>query len=188
MNCDARGRWLEDLWLICGELGLRATVPAVLQCPRVLLACRRLREGQLGLLGREETPAAGIRPRRQERRVFLLISYLIRLIHLLSLNREDYLIPKQGLDLIPKPNPNGPLGPLNPWHVTKHPSHNIFFLLKNDGQPLAHTIIICYMLQNLVNQDCIVGNSNKHMVVNFQHISVCISTNVCKIFKTLRGD
>jgi hypothetical protein len=39
---------------------------------------------------------------------------LIRLIHLLSLNREDYLTPKQGLDLIPKPNPNGPPGPLDP--------------------------------------------------------------------------
>jgi hypothetical protein len=33
---------------------------------------------------------------------------------LLSLNREDYLTPKQGLDLIPKPNPNGPPGPLGP--------------------------------------------------------------------------
>jgi hypothetical protein len=36
------------------------------------------------------------------------------LIHLLSLNREDYLTPKQGLNLIPKPNPNGPPGPLGP--------------------------------------------------------------------------
>jgi hypothetical protein len=50
----------------------------------------------------------------QEGRVFLLNSFLIRLIHLLSLNREDYLTPKQGLDLIPKPNPNGPPGPLDP--------------------------------------------------------------------------
>jgi hypothetical protein len=41
---------------------------------------------------------------------------LIRLIHLLSLNREDYLTPKQGLDLIrkPNPNPNGPPDPLDP--------------------------------------------------------------------------
>jgi hypothetical protein len=31
MICDARGRWLEDLGLICGGLGLRATVPTVLQ-------------------------------------------------------------------------------------------------------------------------------------------------------------
>ena len=44
--------------------------------------------------------AGGGRPRgfahgRQERRDFLLISCLIRLIHLLSLYREVYLIPKQ---------------------------------------------------------------------------------------------
>ena len=44
--------------------------------------------------------AEGGRPRgfahgRQERRDFLLISCLIRLIHLLSLYREVYLTPKQ---------------------------------------------------------------------------------------------
>jgi hypothetical protein len=31
---------MEDLWLICGELGLRATVPTVLQYPRVLFTWR----------------------------------------------------------------------------------------------------------------------------------------------------
>jgi hypothetical protein len=36
------------------------------------------------------------------------------LIHLLSSNREDYLTPKQGLDLIPKPNPKAPPGSLGP--------------------------------------------------------------------------
>jgi hypothetical protein len=82
-----------------------ATVPAV------LFVWRRLREGQLGLLGREERRPRGFAHGRQERRVFLLISCLIKLIHLLSLNREDYLTPKQGLDLIPKPNPNGPIEP-----------------------------------------------------------------------------
>jgi hypothetical protein len=35
--------------------------------------------------------------RRQERRFFLLISCLIRLIHLLSLYRENFLTYKQGL-------------------------------------------------------------------------------------------
>jgi hypothetical protein len=39
---------------------------------------------------------------------------LIRFIHLLSLNREDYLTSKKGLDLIPKPNPNGPPDLLDP--------------------------------------------------------------------------
>jgi hypothetical protein len=73
---------------------------------------------RLGLEGRKEHRPRGFAHGQQERRVFLLISCLIKLIHLLSLNREDYLTHKQGLDLIPKPNPNGPLGPLNPWHVT----------------------------------------------------------------------
>jgi hypothetical protein len=103
---------LEDLWLIYGELVLLrystrgATVPWVLFTPRVVAAAR--------VGGAQGTPAAGLRHGRQERRVFLLVSCLIRLIHLLSLNREDYLTPKQGLNLIPKPNPNGPPGPLGP--------------------------------------------------------------------------
>jgi hypothetical protein len=67
--------------------------PAV-QYPAVLFVWRRLREGQLGLLGREERRPQGFAHGRQERRVFLLISCLIRLIHLLSLNREDYLTSK----------------------------------------------------------------------------------------------
>ena len=46
----------------------------------------------LGALG---TPAAGFAHGRQEGRDFLLISCLIRLIHLLSLYREVYLTPKQ---------------------------------------------------------------------------------------------
>jgi hypothetical protein len=96
----------EDWELICGELGLRATVPAVLQ--RLGLWRR------LGLEGCRERRSRRFTHGRQERRVFLLISCLIKLIHLLPLNREDYLTPKQGLDLIPKPNPNGPLSPLDP--------------------------------------------------------------------------
>jgi hypothetical protein len=72
---------------------------------------------RLGLEGRRERRPRGFAHGRQERRVFLLISCLIRLIHL-SLNREDYLTPKQELNLIPKPNPNGPPGPLGPWHLT----------------------------------------------------------------------
>jgi hypothetical protein len=94
-----------------GGLGLRATVPAVLQYPRVLFTPRLRRRG---LEGRKERRPRGFAHGRQERWVFLLISCLIKLIHLLSLNRDDYLTPKQGLDLIPKPNPNGPPGPLGP--------------------------------------------------------------------------
>jgi hypothetical protein len=93
------------------ELGLCATVPVVLQyrgyCSHLGLWRR------LGLEGRRERRPRGFAPGRQERRVFLLISCLIRLIHLLSLNREDYLTTMQGLDLIPKPNPNGPPGSLD---------------------------------------------------------------------------
>ena len=66
--------------------------------------------------------AGGGRPRgfahgRQERRDFLLISCLIRLIHLLSLYREVYLTPKQAVI-----NPNGlrPNKPLTP--LTLHPT------------------------------------------------------------------
>jgi hypothetical protein len=95
-----------------GGSGLRATVPAVLQYSRVLFTPRLWR--QLGLEGRREHRPRGFAQGRQERRVFLLISCLIKLIHLLSLNRHDYLTPKQGLDLIPKPNPNRPPSPLGP--------------------------------------------------------------------------
>jgi hypothetical protein len=75
---------------------------------------RRLKEGRLGLEGRRERRPRGFAHGREESRVFLLISCLIRLIHLLPLNGEDYLTPKHGLDLIPKPNPNGPPGTLDP--------------------------------------------------------------------------
>jgi hypothetical protein len=57
MNCDARGRWLEDLWLICGELGLRATVPAG------TVHVERLRERGARIAETLGTPAAGLRPR-----------------------------------------------------------------------------------------------------------------------------
>jgi hypothetical protein len=48
--------------------------------------------------GSQGTPAAGLRPRpaREKGSPSNLL-----LDHLLSLNREDYLTPKQGLDLIP---------------------------------------------------------------------------------------
>jgi hypothetical protein len=64
---------LEDLGLICGgELGLEATVAAgTVHVEKVE------REGQLGLLGCEECRPGGFAHDRQERRVFLLISYLI---------------------------------------------------------------------------------------------------------------
>jgi hypothetical protein len=103
------GGFEADLW---GELGLRATVPAVLQYPRVLFTPGLWQ--RLGLEERRERRPRGFAHGRQERRGLLLISCLIKLIHLLSLNIDDYLTPKQGLDLIPKPNPNGPPGPLGP--------------------------------------------------------------------------
>jgi hypothetical protein len=49
---------------------------------------------RLGLEGRRERRPRGFAHGQQERRVFLLISCLIKLIHLLFLNREDYLTPK----------------------------------------------------------------------------------------------
>jgi hypothetical protein len=79
-----------------------------------VMNCWWLRERGARVGGAQERRRRGFAHGRQERRVFLLISCLIRLIHLLSLNREDYLTPKQGLNLIPKPNPNGPPGSLDP--------------------------------------------------------------------------
>jgi hypothetical protein len=76
----------------------------VLQYPLVLFTPRVVAVARVG--GVQGTLAAGFAHDRQERTVFLLISCLIRLIPLLYLNREDYFTPKQGLDLIPKPNPN----------------------------------------------------------------------------------
>jgi hypothetical protein len=51
----------EDWRLICGELGLRATVPAVLQYPRVLFTLRVVAVARVG--GEQGTPAVGLRPR-----------------------------------------------------------------------------------------------------------------------------
>jgi hypothetical protein len=79
-----------------------------LVCHRRIVHVENAEKGRLRLEGRRERRPRGFAHGRQERRIFLLISSLIRLMHLLSLNREDYLTPKQGLDLIPKPNPNGP--------------------------------------------------------------------------------
>jgi hypothetical protein len=87
---------------------------AVLQYPRYYSRGGGLRGRAARVAEALGTPAAGLRPRPARGKVFLLISCLIRLIHLLSLNREDHLTPKQGLDLIPKPSPNGPPSPLGP--------------------------------------------------------------------------
>jgi hypothetical protein len=82
VNCEGFG---DDLW----KLGLLrystrgTTVPA-----------EKAERWRLGLEGRRERWPRGFAHDRQERRVFLLVSCLIRLIHLLSLNREDYLTPK----------------------------------------------------------------------------------------------
>ena len=64
-----------------------ATVPWVLFTGWIAAAAR--------VGGRWERRPRGFAHARQERRDFLLISCLIRLIHLLSLYREVYLIPKQ---------------------------------------------------------------------------------------------
>jgi hypothetical protein len=45
----------------CGELGLGATVPAVLQYPRVLFTPRIVAAARAG--GAQGTPTAGLRPR-----------------------------------------------------------------------------------------------------------------------------
>jgi hypothetical protein len=74
----------------------------------------KVERGAARVAGSRGTPAAGLRPRPTIEKGFLLISCLIRCIHLLSLNREDYLTSKKGLDLIPKPNPNGPPDLLDP--------------------------------------------------------------------------
>jgi hypothetical protein len=74
MNYDEEGN-CEDWELICGELGLGATVPVVLQYRRVLFTPRVVAAARVG--GAQGTPAGGLAHDRQERRVFLLISCLI---------------------------------------------------------------------------------------------------------------
>ena len=59
------------------------------------MAAARARERRLGFWGRWERRPRGFAHGRQEGRDFLLISCLIRLMHLLSLYREVYLTPKQ---------------------------------------------------------------------------------------------
>jgi hypothetical protein len=93
---------------------------------------------RLGLEGRRECRPRGFAHGRQERRVFLLITCLIWSIRLLSLNREDYLTSKEGLDLIPKSNLNGSPGPLNPWHLTK-----TYHFLRHMLLPIIHHLHCC---------------------------------------------
>jgi hypothetical protein len=66
IGCEERviGGFEADLW---GELGLRATVPAVLQYSRVLFTPRFWR--QLWLEGRRERRSWGFAHGRRERRV-----------------------------------------------------------------------------------------------------------------------
>ena len=61
--------------------------------PVGMVHCWRWR--RLGLQGRKKACRGALPAAGQEGRVFLLISCLIRLIHLLSLYREVYLTPKQ---------------------------------------------------------------------------------------------
>jgi hypothetical protein len=104
VNCEGFG---DDLW----KLGLLRYSTRGATVPVGTFHVEKAERGQLGLAGCRERRPRGFAHGRQERRVFLPISSLIRLMHHLSLNREDYLTPKQGLDLIPKPNPNGPTEP-----------------------------------------------------------------------------
>ena len=78
-------KWLLACYSTHGAIVL---VSAVHATPDVVAAARAVRvRGRLGTL-----PTVG-----QEGRVFLLNSWLIRLIYLLSLYREVYLTHKQGL-------------------------------------------------------------------------------------------
>jgi hypothetical protein len=80
------GGFGADLWRIrAAELQYSRCYSSHRYCSRPGLWQR------LGLEGRKERRPRGFAHDRQERRVFLIISCLIRLIHLLSLNREDYL-------------------------------------------------------------------------------------------------
>jgi hypothetical protein len=99
---------LEDLGQICG--GIRVVIYNTRSATVAVgvVHAEKVERGAARVAGSRGTPAAGLRPRPTREKDFLLISCLIRLIHLLSLNREDYLTPKQRLDLVPKPNPNGP--------------------------------------------------------------------------------
>jgi hypothetical protein len=58
----------EDWRLICGEFGLGAIVPAVLQYPRVLFTPRVVAAARVG--GAQGTPAAGLRPRPTREKLF----------------------------------------------------------------------------------------------------------------------
>jgi hypothetical protein len=60
MNCNAR-KGIANWGLICGELRLGATVPAVLQYPRVLFTPGVVAAARVG--GVQGTPATGLRPR-----------------------------------------------------------------------------------------------------------------------------
>jgi hypothetical protein len=117
-NCDARGRWLEDWRLICGGIRVACYSTCGGYCSRLGLWRR------LGLEGRRERRQRGCAHGRQERRVFVLISCLIRLIHLLSLNRENYLTLSKNsilsLNVTLMGLPSQPIrpGPLVPWHLT----------------------------------------------------------------------
>jgi hypothetical protein len=112
VNCEGFG---DDLW----KLGLLRYSTCGATVPACIVHVEKAERGRLGLEGRRERRPRGFAHGRQERRVFLLISCLIRLIHLLSLNRDDYLTPKQGLDLIPKPKPNGPIEPAHwTWPIS----------------------------------------------------------------------
>jgi hypothetical protein len=88
-----------------GELGLCATVPVVLQYPRVLITPRLWR--QLGLEGRRERRPRGFAHGRQERRVFpsnLLLDVIDTSHLILSLNLTL-------MGLLSRPIRPGPLVP-----------------------------------------------------------------------------
>jgi hypothetical protein len=59
---------LEDWGKICGESGLRATIPAVLQYPRILFTPKVVAAARVG--GVQGTPAAGLRPRPAREKSF----------------------------------------------------------------------------------------------------------------------
>jgi hypothetical protein len=99
---------LEDLGLICGGISVVSYSTRSATVAVGTVHAEKVERGAAKVARSRGTPAAGLHPRPTRDKGFLLISCLIRLIHLLSLNRDDYLTPKQRLDLVPKPKPNGP--------------------------------------------------------------------------------
>jgi hypothetical protein len=99
-----QGRNCEDWGLICGELGLGATVHAVQQYPQVLFMPKVVAAARVG--GAQGTPAAGLRPRPAREKGSpsnLLLALIDTSPHLI---KRGFLDPKVRTRSYPKSNPN----------------------------------------------------------------------------------